>query len=79
MIVLATAAMLVLPGARVVGARQVHAPAEATYVVRPGDTLWGIASRIPGDRRRAVYEIRRANRLTGGTLRPGQVLKIPAR
>lgn len=78
MIVVGTVAMLALPGIRAVSARQVPASVEATYVVRVGDTLWGIASRIPGDRRRVVYEIREANNLPGGALRPGQILRIPA-
>ena len=78
MIVVGTVAMLALPGIRAVSARQMSAPVEVTYVVRAGDTLWGIASRIPGDRRRAVYEIRQANKLAGGALQPGQILKIPA-
>lgn len=50
-----------------------------SYVVRPGDTLWGIALRIrPGqDPRQEVYAIEQANHLPGGMLQAGQVVTIP--
>lgn len=50
------------------------------YVVRAGDTLWGVATAHYGDScdpRRAVWELRVVNRLAGPTLRPGQVLVLP--
>ena len=51
-----------------------------TYVVRPGDTLWAIATRdLPGvDPRRAIESIESANGLSGPDLVPGQALRIPA-
>jgi nucleoid-associated protein YgaU len=52
---------------------------ERRYVVKPADTLWGIALReYGGDPREAVWEIRERNRLTGTTVQPGQVLVLPA-
>jgi nucleoid-associated protein YgaU len=55
--------------------------AERTYVVRQGDTLWGLAERgYPqcGDVRTVVHEIQQRNGLRGAALRPGQVLRLPA-
>lgn len=50
------------------------------YVVRSGDTLWGIA-RLQvgpsGDPRPVIEDIRRANRLHGGDLTPGAQLVLP--
>ena len=52
---------------------------ERRYVVRPADTLWAIALReYGGDPREAVWEIRERNGLAGTTVRPGQVLVLPA-
>jgi Tfp pilus assembly protein FimV len=50
-----------------------------TITVRPGDTLWAIATAVrPGrDAREAVGELRRLNHLTGYDLQPGQVLTLP--
>lgn len=50
--------------------------APATVTVRPGDTLWSIASRIaPGtDPRAEVDALQRINHLAGVDLAPGQVL-----
>lgn len=52
----------------------------ATYVVRPGDTLWSIAVRVsPGsDPRRVVDQIARANHVDATGLVPGQALLLPA-
>lgn len=48
------------------------------YRVRPGDTLWSIAAaRYRGDPRQAVWELQRENHVAGGTLTPGQVLRLP--
>jgi LysM repeat protein len=48
------------------------------YVVRSGDTLWGIASEhYGGDVRAAVWRIRDRNALAGSGLLPGQVLVLP--
>jgi Tfp pilus assembly protein FimV len=68
------------------GVRVAHAGTDASvytghpYVVRGGDTLWAIAAREYGaeaDLRRAVYEIREANDLSGAGLRPGARLTLP--
>lgn len=51
---------------------------DASYVVQPGDTLWGIATaHYAGDPREAVWRIREASRLRTVTLRPGQRLTLP--
>jgi hypothetical protein len=56
------------------------AAAEERYLVRPGDTLWALATdRYGGDPRRGVWQIRERNGLGGGVLRPGTVLYLPAR
>ncbi|MCR5413736.1 MAG: LysM peptidoglycan-binding domain-containing protein [Kiritimatiellae bacterium] len=54
------------------------APAATTYVVQEGDTLMKIAKKHYG-RKSAWTRIRDANRttLTGDTIRPGQILKLP--
>jgi LysM repeat protein len=49
-----------------------------TYVVRPADTLWSIASsHYSGDPRGAVWRLERRNHLSGTTLVPGQRLVLP--
>ena len=49
-----------------------------TYVVRPADTLWSIAtSHYGGDPRGAVWRLERQNHLHGTTLVPGQRLILP--
>lgn len=55
--------------------------AESTVVVRPGDTLWAIATRtFPGaDPREAVVAFRTANGGRIESLQVGQRLKVPAR
>jgi LysM repeat protein len=51
---------------------------QETYRVRPGDTLWSIAAaNYRGDPRQAVWELQRENHVAGGTLTPGQVLRLP--
>jgi predicted Zn-dependent protease len=47
--------------------------------VEPGDTLYGIASRVadPGKVREMVYDIQQLNSLSGATLEVGQKLAIP--
>lgn len=55
-------------------------PAAArVYVVRPGDTLWGIATGLvgkAGDPRPVVDRLARVNRVAGGLIRPGQELRL---
>ena len=49
-----------------------------TYVVRPYDTLWGIAARTyDGDPREGVWRLQELNGLDGTLLRPGQRLRLP--
>jgi nucleoid-associated protein YgaU len=51
---------------------------EQRYVVKRYDTLWSIAtSHYAGDPREAVWRIERRNRLSGATITPGQVLRLP--
>ena len=50
-----------------------------TYVVRPGDTLWLIATRIAGpdaDPRPVVDRLEQANHVAG-VIVPGQELRLP--
>ena len=48
------------------------------YVVKPADTLWGIASaHYAGDPRAAVWKLERRNHLGGTTLVPGERLVLP--
>jgi Tfp pilus assembly protein FimV len=57
-----------------------QSPAVRTYVVRPGDTLWGIASRLAGpeaDPRPVVDALAAANRVDG-QLAVGARLVLPA-
>lgn len=52
---------------------------EARYVVRPGDTLWRLATEhFGGDPREGVWRITERNRLTGASLQPGMILYLPA-
>lgn len=54
--------------------------AARTYVVRPGDTLWSIATRFEpsDDPRLVVASITSANGVDAGDLVPGQQLSIPS-
>jgi hypothetical protein len=62
--------LAVLPGS-------VKTPAGYVYVVRPGDTLWSIATRLQpgGDPRALVAELE--SQVPGGTLVPGSRLLLP--
>ena len=57
-----------------------EARARRTYVVRPGDTLWSIATRLDPsiDPRVVVDAITSANGVDPGALVPGQQLSIPS-
>jgi Tfp pilus assembly protein FimV len=50
------------------------------YVVRPGDSLWSIASRLQRgtDPRQLMDAIESTNHVDPGALRPGQALLIPS-
>ncbi len=51
---------------------------EVRYVVKPGDTLWAIASaHYAGDPRAAVAKIAARNGIEGGLLVPGEKLVLP--
>jgi nucleoid-associated protein YgaU len=51
---------------------------EQRYVVKGYDTLWSIAtSHYSGDPREAVWKIEERNGLSGSTIAPGQVLRLP--
>jgi LysM repeat protein len=51
---------------------------EARYVVKPGDTLWAIASdRYGGDPRSAVWRLQERNGLSSAALVPGMTLYLP--
>lgn len=69
------------------GVRVAHAGTDASlytghhYVVRSGDTLWGIAVREYGadvNLRRALFEIRQVNGLDESPLQPGRELTLPS-
>jgi LysM repeat protein len=61
-------------------ARSSHgAGPERRYVVKPTDTLWSIAARsYAGDVREGVWKLQQRNRLGSATIRPGEVLVLPA-
>jgi LysM repeat protein len=49
-----------------------------SYVVKPTDTLWSIAStHYAGDPREGIWELQQRNHLHGTTLLPGQRLVLP--
>jgi LysM repeat protein len=50
---------------------------ERAYVVRPGDTLWEIASRTyGGDPREGVWRLQERNGLEDALIQPGQRLVL---
>ena len=50
----------------------------SSYIVRPHDTLWTIASRYyGGDPREGVWKIRERNHLPGAVIRVGERLVMP--
>jgi nucleoid-associated protein YgaU len=61
------------------GAGGLHLEGQSSVVVRPGDTLWSIASSVAGDDdvRDVVAGIRQVNGLRGTALVPGEVLRVP--
>lgn len=72
--------VLGLVGGRAASA-SVARPDVVAYVVRGGDTVWGLAERVAGpsgDPRPVVDAIEAANHLQGSRLVPGQHLLLPA-
>jgi hypothetical protein len=63
-------------GEHAVSAGQSHAAPSVSYQVKPGDTLWTIASTLEPrkDRREVVYDLIKANHLGSPTIVPGQIL-----
>jgi LysM repeat protein len=61
-------------------ARASHgAGAEVPYTVKPGDTLWSIATtHYAGDPRDAIYRIDERNHLGASMIVPGQRLVLPS-
>lgn len=52
---------------------------QQTVVVKPGDTLWSIATaHFAGDPREGVWRIQQRNHLAGDTIEPGERLVLPA-
>lgn len=49
----------------------------ATYVARPGDTIWAIAVRFSGNADPRPLEYRLEQQIGGRTLQPGDVLRVP--
>jgi LysM repeat protein len=73
-ILLLTAALVVGVMARPSGS----AGRPVSYVVKPTDTLWSIATRhYAGDPREGVWKLQRRNHLSGTILVPGQRLVLP--
>jgi hypothetical protein len=68
------------PVAHAVGVGAQPATTRRTYVVRSGDTLWSIATRLEPstDPRVVIDAITSANGVEPGALVPGQQLSIPS-
>ncbi|WP_420123806.1 LysM peptidoglycan-binding domain-containing protein [Nakamurella sp.] len=73
-------ATLVLLAIRLLGALMAGPEASTDITVKPGDTLWSIATDAAPDRdpRAVIDEIRRLNQVTGDLVRAGEVLRVPA-
>jgi nucleoid-associated protein YgaU len=54
-----------------------RAPVQHVYVVRPGDTIWGIAVRYSGDGDPRPLADRLEAQIGGGVLQPGEQLTVP--
>jgi hypothetical protein len=84
LVVIGLAAIVSGPVANAVGLRGpddgMEPVAHRTYVVRDGDTLWSIATRVAhgGDPRPLVDAIEAENDVMAGALVPGMTLTVPA-
>ncbi|MGZ5328431.1 MAG: LysM peptidoglycan-binding domain-containing protein [Actinomycetota bacterium] len=84
LVVVGLAAIVSGPVANAVGPRGpddgMEPVAHRTYVVRDGDTLWSIATRVApgGDPRPMVDAIEAENDVAAGALVPGMTLTVPA-
>jgi nucleoid-associated protein YgaU len=69
-----TGGSLATPGSAQAGETVAH---HVSYVVRPGDTLWSIATRLDptGDPRPVVAEL--AAQVGGDNVVPGEQLRLP--
>ncbi|HLX77288.1 MAG TPA: LysM peptidoglycan-binding domain-containing protein [Acidimicrobiales bacterium] len=56
---------------------ELHTASGLAYIVKPGDTLWSIASAIATDKDRAAVVGALRAELHGASLRPGSVLRVP--
>jgi hypothetical protein len=51
---------------------------KVTYLVKPYDTLWSIASsHYSGDPRAAIWQIENANHLGSAGIHPGELIVLP--
>jgi LysM repeat protein len=76
----ALALMVALPTLSSVHLYAATAQRYASVTVQPGDTLWSIAAahaRSNADVQELVDRITDANHLGGGTIQPGEHLKVP--
>lgn len=71
-------ALVVAVAWAVVARASTAAEPERAYLVKPGDTLWSIASaRYGGDPRSGVWKIERRNGLAGRPLVAGRRIVLP--
>ena len=76
--ILMLAALALVAWAFVARASQGAGPA-VHYTVKPGDTLWSIATtHYAGDPRDAIYRIAKRNEVTNGVIVPGERLVLPS-
>ena len=78
LVVVAGVLVALLSGRAGAGSRG-QRPAVRVYVVRSGDTLWGIAEGVvgpTGDPRPVVDRLASVNRVRDGLIRPGQELRL---